>query len=77
MGSVWCAHSTVLTAAKSEPVGGEGGEEDKLTGLPGILSVCSTLCIELSSDANPNDIGPVGTKGEIRSLARFPRRFCR
>lgn len=58
IGSVWWAHSTVLTAARSEPVGGDGGEEDRLTGLPGILSVCSTLCIELSRDAKPNDIGP-------------------
>lgn len=59
MGSVWCARSIVLTAASSDPIGGEGGDEDKLTGLPGMLSVCSTIFIELSSEANPKDIGPV------------------
>lgn len=66
IGSVWWARSTVLTAANSDPMGGDGGDEDKLTGLPGILSVCSTTLTEPSRDAKPNDIGPMIWYNTIR-----------
>lgn len=58
MGSVWWLCSAVRTAASSDPIGGEGGEDERLTGLPGMLSVCSTIFTEPSSEANPKDIGP-------------------
>lgn len=46
-----------VSLSKFLPSGGVGGEEDKLSGLAGMLSVCSATAP--SKDANPNDIGPV------------------
>lgn len=76
MGSVWCALSTVRTAANSDPNGGVGGDEDRLTGLPGILSDCSTTFTEPSSDANPNDIGPSGKEKDHQLYERLMTKQC-